>query len=137
MTKVVLDANVYISALVFGGSPQKLLDLVLSQKVSLCISQSIMDEVEGVLRKKFGWTRADTARFLLPLWERCTMIKPAVSLAISPDPDDNHVLECAQAARADFLITGNTRHFSKTHKGTKIISVRQFLDSLLPRGDEA
>jgi len=137
VTKVVLDANVYISALVFGGSPQKLLDLMLSQNVSLYISQSIMDEVEGVLRKKFGWTRAETTRFLPPLWERCTIIKPALSLAISPDPDDNHVLECAQAARADFLITGNTKHFPKTHKATKIISVRQLLDSLLPGGDEA
>ena len=89
-----------------------------------------------MLRKKFGWTQADATRFLPRLWERCTIIKPAVRLAISPDPDDNHVLECAQAARADFLITGNTKHFPKTHKATKVISVRQFLDSLLSGGEE-
>jgi putative PIN family toxin of toxin-antitoxin system len=136
VTKVVFDANVYISALVFGGAPQRLLDVITSQKVSLYISQSIMDEVEGVLLRKFGWTRAETTRFLPPLWARCIMIKPAMGLAVSPDPDDNHVLECAQAARADFLITGNPKHFPRAHNDTKIISVRQLLDLLLPAGDE-
>lgn len=70
MTKVVLDSNVYISALVFGGVPQKILDLIESQGLRLYVSQSIMDEVTGVLMKKFGWTEAEVEQFLSLLWQR-------------------------------------------------------------------
>lgn len=132
MTKVVIDANVYISALVFGGVPQRVLDLISSQGLPLYISQSIMDEVVGTLSEKFDWTRQDIEMFLPPLWERCIMIRPTIRLKVCSDPDDNHVLECAQAAQADFLITGNAKHFPKSHETTKIVGPRQFLDLFLP-----
>lgn len=136
MTRIVVDSNVYISALVFDGVPQRILGLIHSQGHSLYISPSIMDEVAGTLSEKFNWTRKDSAMFLPPLWERCIMIRPTIRLKICPDPDDNHVLECAQAAQADFLITGNAKHFPKSHRTTKIISPRQFLELFLPEAGQ-
>ena len=131
MIKVVVDANVYISALVFGGVPQQMLDLIQSQGLPLYISPSIMDEVTGTLLEKFNLTRQEVTTFLPPLWERCIIIKPTISLKVCSDPDDNHVLECAQAALADFLVTGNAKHFPKSYKTTKVISPRQLLEMLL------
>jgi len=131
MTRVVADTNVYISALVFGGVPQRVLDLIFSRGLLLYISPSIMDEVTGTLVAKFDWTRKDVEMFLPPLWDRCIVIKPTIRLKVSPDPDDNHILECAAAAEAAFLITGNAKHFPKSHGITGIVSPRQMLDTLL------
>lgn len=128
MTRVVVDSNVYVSALVFGGVPQKVLDLIQNRGVKLYVSQSIMDEVAGVLSRKFGWTQAELAQFLPPLWARCILVKPTRRLKISRDSDDDRVLECAEAAGADFLITGNAKHFPKAYKTTAVVSARQFLD---------
>ena len=130
MIRVVVDANVYISALVFGGAPQDVLDLIQMRRLQLYISRSIMDEVAGVLARKFHWTAQEVEYALPPLWDRCIMIQPIVRLRISPDPDDNHVLECAEAAQADFLVTGNTKHFPSRYKSTKVVNARQFLQHL-------
>lgn len=133
MTRIVIDSNVYISALVFGGVPQKVLDLIQGQSLGLYISKSIMDEVAGVLFRKFDWASEEIDRFLPTLWERCIIVRPTITLRISEDPDDNRVLECAEAAEADFLVTGNTRHFPKFHKATKIVNPRQLLALLAER----
>jgi len=135
MTKVVVDANVYISALVFGGAPQQVLDLIQRQGLSLYISESIMNEVAGTLLQKFNWTEAEARWFLPPLWERCIILRPTIRLKVCPDPDDNHILECARAGQADFLITGNAKHFPKSYETTKVISPRQFLQMFLPEAD--
>jgi putative PIN family toxin of toxin-antitoxin system len=128
VTRLVADTNVYISALVFGGVPQRVLELTAVEGFSVYVSPSITGEVEGVLLKKFSWTPDDLKTFLPPLWQRCISIRPTVRLMVCADPDDNHVLECAQAARADFLITGNARHFPKSHRTTTILSPRQFFE---------
>jgi predicted nucleic acid-binding protein len=51
---------------------------------------------------------------------------------VSSDPDDNIFLECADAARADFLITGNRKHFPAFWKNTKIITPREFVNLVAP-----
>ncbi len=135
MTRVAVDSNVYISALVFGGVPQQVLDLISSQDMPLYISRSIMDEVTGTLLEKFNWTQQEVKMFLPQLWERCVIIKPTVRLKVCSDPDDNHVLDCAVAAQADFLVTGNAKHFPKSYKTIKVISPRQFLELLLPEAE--
>jgi len=136
VTGVVVDTNVYISVLVFGGVPQRALDLISAQGLSLYVSPSIADEVEGVLSRKFGWSPQDLETFLPPLWERCIMIRPTIRLRVCADPDDNHVLECAAAAQADFLITGNAKHFPKSYRTTRIVSPRQFLEMLRPEAGQ-
>jgi putative PIN family toxin of toxin-antitoxin system len=128
--RVVLDANVYISALVFGGAPQDVIDLIQMRRLHLYTSRSIMDEVAGVLARKFDWTAREIEFALPPLWGRCIVVKPSIRLRVSPDPDDNHVLECAEVAQADFLITGNTKHFPTRYRSTKVVTVRQFLQHL-------
>ena len=85
MTSVVIDSNLYISALVFGGTPQQLFDLLQREKVRLYLSQFIIDEVSGTLVRKFGWTAENLEEFLPPLWERCTVIRPTLRLKICGD----------------------------------------------------
>jgi predicted nucleic acid-binding protein len=60
-----------------------------------------------------------------------TMIAPATPLAVSPDETDNRFLECAEAAGADFLVTGNRRHFPNVWKTTRIVSARELVEFVL------
>src|SRR6266513_2740092 len=69
---------------------------------------------------------------LLALATRAHLVRPVRRLAIAADPDDNIFLECADSARADYLITGNQRHFPRFWKQTKVITSREFLDLVAP-----
>jgi predicted nucleic acid-binding protein len=51
---------------------------------------------------------------------------------VTRDPDDNKFLECADAARADYLVTGNQRHFPRFWKQTKVITSREFISIVAP-----
>ena len=55
------------------------------------------------------------------------VVTPKYRLHVTSDPDDNIFVECADAARADYLVTGNVRHFPEFWKATKVISSREFL----------
>jgi predicted nucleic acid-binding protein len=61
-----------------------------------------------------------------------TLVRPAKRLAVSPDESDNRFYECAAAAEADYIVTGNARHFNKPYRTTKIVTVRHLLTLLAP-----
>lgn len=128
MKRVVLDTNVYISALVFGGVAQRVLDSLDAGGFVVCVSRPIVDEVTEVLRHKFGWTPAELDYALPPLWKRAVMVTPTVRIAVCVDPDDNRILECAREARADIVITGDDHLLRLEHfEGAAIVSPRVFL----------
>ena len=58
------------------------------------------------------------------------MVYPEHRLTLSVDEEDNRFLECAQAAGADLLVTGNRRHFPKRVGDTRIVTPREFLNEL-------
>ena len=128
MKRVVLDTNIYISALVFGGAAQRVLDSLDTGGFVVCVSQPIVDEVMGVLRHKFGWTPAQLDYALPPLWKRAVMVTPAGRITACVDPDDNRILECARAARADIVVTGDDHLLRlECFEGAAIVSPRVFL----------
>ena len=63
---------------------------------------------------------------------RSYRVGPTIRIEAARDPDDNKFLECAEAARADYLITGNRRHFPRFWKQTKVITAREFLELISP-----
>ena len=63
---------------------------------------------------------------------RAHRIIPSRPLQVTQDADDNRFLECADAARADYLVTGNPRHFPKFWKKTKVITSREFVSIVAP-----
>ena len=127
--RIVLDTNIVISAtLVRGGLEAGIVRHVLAKELQLYASTAILNEYAAVLaRPKFQFSRAVGTKILADLRRAAIFVTPSRHLHISPDPDDNMFLECAEAARADFLITGNLRHFPSEWKETRIVSSRQFL----------
>ena len=128
MTRVVIDTNVYISALVFGGVPQRVIQRAQGESWEICVSKPLMDEVAGTLEEKFGWSQAELDFALPPLWQRSTLVEPTAPVEVCVDPDDNRVLECVQAAGARFLITGDD-HLLRLNQfeNAAIVTPREFL----------
>jgi len=130
MMRVVLDTNVYISALMFGGLPGSLLDLALLQSFVLVISPARLDELDEKLRLKFGVSAEDNGIIRAKLENNAEIVRPDMILdVIKNDPDDNRVLECAVKGSADYIVTGD-RHLLKlgSYEAISIVTIRQFLD---------
>jgi putative PIN family toxin of toxin-antitoxin system len=119
--RIVLDTNVLISAILFGGKPRKVLDLVISGSIDCTLSTAILDELKGVLeRPKFGFSANACLHIIEELHGICDIISPSVSVdVISSDPDDNRILECAVEAHAHFIVSGDP-HFLDLGKFKKI-----------------
>jgi len=130
MIRVVLDTNIIVSAyLNEDGHPYRVLKLALAGAVSLYASEEILDEYKELLqRKSFPMDSRRAALLLKKIRAASTMVKPAVKLFETKDPDDNIFLECAQAAKAEYLVTGNLRHFPSRWKYTRIVPPRQFIE---------
>jgi len=84
-----------------------------------------MDEYREVLaRPRLNIPKGRRPQLLQLIRNRSHTVTPARPLQVTPDPDDNKFVECADAARADYLLTGNQRHFPKFWKKTKVITQR-------------
>lgn len=126
--RVVADTNVIVSAFASGGNPKAILLLAASGAIEIFASEAILEEVTRVLTgPKFRWTHSRLVDAVTGLPAR--IIDPGPSrLALVRDHDDNRILECAVAARAHYLVTGDRdllileRYFR-----TRILTPRQFL----------
>jgi putative PIN family toxin of toxin-antitoxin system len=133
--RVVLDSNVYISGLIFGGIPGAILVLARIERFVLCVSEHIQDEVQATLAKKFFWQPEQIRRACSPYWEIADLVKPTRSLAIvRADPDDDRILECALDGAADIIITGDyhlldlAMPLGAPSRKILIMTPRQFVD---------
>ncbi len=108
--RVVFDSNVIISGFLFAGQPGRLLEFALEESVQSFTSLPILDEVRNVLqRPKFGLSPGQALALIEELHDICEVVTPGRRVrAISADPDDNAILECAQAANADIIVSGDS-----------------------------
>jgi putative PIN family toxin of toxin-antitoxin system len=132
MIRVVLDTNVIVSAyLNEDGMPFLILKLVLAGSVQLYVSTPILAEYqELLLRKSYPLDRRRAKLLLKKIRAASSMVNPPASKPLTPDPDDSMFLECAQAAKADYLVTGNAKHFPQRVKYTQVVTPRQFMTVL-------
>ena len=130
MIRVVLDTNIIVSAyLNEDGLPFRILKLALAGSIDLYASEPILEEYKDLLlRKSYPMDSRRAALLLKKLRNASTLVKPAIQLSETTDPDDNIFLECAQAAKAEYLVTGNLRHFPTHWKYTRIVLPRQFIE---------
>ena len=134
--KLVLDTNVWISGLLWGGKPASLVKAAEDRKVSIFISEEIVAEISQVLvypkiEKIYRSTlnRQDLVEQVLEL-VKFTKVANKISV-IQEHPSDNKFLECAIAAKADFLVSGD-KHLLKvvSYEKISILSVNDFLKLL-------
>ena len=129
MKRVVADTNVLVSALEFGGKPKQLLDLATDGQVDLAISEAIIAETFRVLRDKFHRTPEWLVESERQVRVIARLIEPTESLrVIEADPTDDRILECAVAAGADVIVSGDT-HLLRlgSFRGIPVQRVGEFL----------
>ena len=129
MRRVVIDTNVVVSALLKpGGLEDRILKLALTGRLQMYVSKAVLDEYAEVLqRRKFKLRPVEAELVLAKIREVASMVQPTSKLSVSADEPDNRFLECAEAAAADYLVTGNTKHFPETYKTTQVVTARQLL----------
>lgn len=126
--RLVIDTNVFISAILFGGLPEKVIDLVKRREVLLIVSPEIEAEI---LRKihQFPITADMVEDLMFVLEETVIKVAPPRRLSICRDPKDNMFLEAALEGEADFLVTGDKDLLAlKRFGGTIITKPRLFLE---------
>jgi putative PIN family toxin of toxin-antitoxin system len=113
MIRVVLDTNILVSALLQPlGPPAQVLMLALGGSIQLCVSGSIYAEYEKVIsRPRFQRSEDIIAGTLEAIRQKGVWARPSERVTACSDSDDDIFLECAQAAKADYVVTGNLKHF--------------------------
>jgi len=133
MIQVVLDTNIYLSAIIFGGKPRKILLKVAQGKISVFVSKEILAELRGILRKKFSYSLAEIDKAEQLIAEIAQIVEPKQTLKIIPhQPMDNHILACCLETNAAFLVSGDKKHLLPLKKieNTIILSPDKFLKLL-------
>jgi len=126
-TKVVLDTNVLISAVVYGGKPEEVVRKVLSMQLRAFISPVLRSELEDVLDKRFPLKNRN--RLLKQLKKHFEVVHPNLELRVVRDESDNRVIEAAVAAMCDFIVTGDKDLLGiGQYSGIKIVRPADFLD---------
>lgn len=130
--RLVIDTNILVSGLISpGGLERAVLTFALTPPAQWFLSSEIANEYKDVLpRPKLKIKRAQRIVLESLIKQRSVVVMPAVKVSVCADPKDNKFLECAEAARADYLITGNKKHFPKFWKNTKIINAREFIEAV-------
>lgn len=134
MTRVVLDTNTLISALLFSGTASRLVPLWQFRRITVLVSKEILEEYLRVLAyPKFQLgdreIRALIEEELLPFVEPVRVRRRLA--VVRRDPADNRFLECAAASRAKYLVTGDRDlRDLESYRGITVLTVGEFLERM-------
>jgi len=134
LKKVVFDTNTLISGLLWDGNEARLIEKAERKEIQLFISQKLIDELEGVLKRKKFLKRLEgkectVNEAVVKIVLIATLIEPTYKIkAIEEDPDDNRVLECAVSAKVDVIVSGDSHLLNlRNYSGIDIVSAREFI----------
>lgn len=131
--KVVVDTNVLISGVFFGGFPKDVLMAVIEKRVTACASAAIVDEYIEVTNKMISRKKGKlNPNLLTPLINAMEIIVPTSDINECRDPDDDKFLECAVDANALFVVSGDSDLLVlKSCNGINIITAKEFCETYL------
>ncbi|MHB8719405.1 MAG: putative toxin-antitoxin system toxin component, PIN family [Candidatus Dormibacteria bacterium] len=131
--RVVLDTNVLVSALHFGGRPRRLVEAVLRGDHSLVTGSAILDELQSALIETCGWDPAHAAAARGEVDAVADVVTPADVPHVCRDRDDNRVLAITVTGRVDALVTGDADLLAiGAHHGIRVLTVAGFESETTP-----
>jgi putative PIN family toxin of toxin-antitoxin system len=131
--RAVIDTNVVVSGLLSSAGNETLILLAIHQGLlHPCFSEEILDEYAAIpARPKFAFPRDEIAAVLAMIRRPGELFAPQSSAVASSDPGDTKFLQCAEAAQADYIVTGNKRDFPESaYGGTRIVNAAELLDRI-------
>jgi putative PIN family toxin of toxin-antitoxin system len=131
-----LDTSVYIRALHFGGPATAILGHARARDIRIDISDAILAETTRVLRDKFEWDGYRLLDARTKLLALGNLVAPIETIrVILEDPDDDRILECAAAAKSDFIVSEDKDLLRLGwFRNSRIVSVRDFMNVALAPG---
>jgi putative PIN family toxin of toxin-antitoxin system len=136
--RVVLDTNVVASAILWGGVPRLLLQAAREKRIEIFTSTPMLAELTDILgRRKFARKIAASLLSIDQLVEGyaqlASVVRPAATPRIAPDPDDDVVIGTALAAKAELIVTGDKPLLTVIeHQGVRIVGVSEAVKALSP-----
>ena len=130
--KVVIDTDIYISAIFWGGKPREVVDLGRDKKILIFTSLDIEEEIAEKLRTKFKLDEEEVNRILLDFSIFTIPVEVTKRVqAVPNDPEDDKFIECAISCNADYIVSGD-RHLLnlKEYAGIRILKASEFLSNL-------
>ncbi len=129
--KIVLDTNVFISGVFFGGPPYQILDAWRHWKIEIVLSQDIFDEYQRIateLSRQFKGI--DISVFLDLLTVKAIWVfAPRIPFSVSTDPDDDKFISCALASRTKVIVSGDKHLLNISgFRGVEVLTPRSFLE---------
>lgn len=134
--KITADTNVLISASFWFGNPLRIIRYAEEGKIELVLSKEILGEFEDIIGKedKFGLKLKGIGKTVGDVIAKMASISRMVETqgslnVITEDPDDNRILECATAGRADYIVSGDNHLLNlREYKGIKIVTPSRMLE---------
>lgn len=136
--KIVCDTNVLISALLWGGTPGRILERIETGSDTLYTSCHLLQELANVLNypkiarilERRNLSSNDILELVI---EKAQIVETSnTPMRVVPDdPDDDHVIECASTAHADYIVTGDSHLLDlNVWKSIPILSAREYLQKV-------
>lgn len=128
--RVVFDTSILVSALMFpGGRGEAALRRVIQEADELAISPPILDELLAVLARKFSRNPEELSHTAVFISDMALTVRPRRRLKVVEDDPDNRILECALAAKAEAIVTGDAGLLAlREFRGVRLLSLREYLE---------
>ena len=132
--RIVVDTNVLISGVFFGGFPRKILSSIVSDKITACATAEIINEYEEIVQEMVKRKQGHINKAILtPLIKVMEIIEPVSQIDICRDPDDNKFLECAKDSHALYIVSGDKDLLViEKYENVQIITAKDFCEKYLP-----
>ena len=126
---VVFDSGIWVSAMEFGGTPlEAVIRAIAHDRFAVC--DQIQEEVVRVLTRKFGWEAQRACADLAFYWLDAVRVELEGRVTgICRDPKDEPILECAERAQAEYIVTGDHDLLSLgSYRGIRIMTARDYVE---------
>lgn len=129
--RALLDTNILISALVYGGKPEQIIELILEKKVKGITSLALLAELLDTLIQKFHFEPQKIQQIEMLIKNNFHFVYPKKVLNIIKDEDDNRVLEAALEGKCNYIITGDKELLAlKEFQNIRIVNSQEFLKEM-------
>lgn len=133
--RIVLDTNIYLSGIIFGGNCRHILDLMIKKKIRVITSPAILLEISQKLKQKFKWSQNQIFTVIKTLIKSTKVVQPKVKIrAVKMDKSDDKIIEAAVAGRTKYIVSGDQHLLKiKQYQKIKIVKPTEFLSIYLKK----